>query len=197
MIKILLVSLNLAFLLLSSAASYAYFEPLVKGRLVIENDYYRLIPEGTSKKLDIVIFDDVVRARLRCLKSGDFLTGNALSINGQQVHLQSIDYVGIQQLVGTWSNEVEVFRFDDFRNFQYWNFNAFPDRYNGPFSYHYALSPAGEDPTQCSWKIFIIDSIGVTLGTLEWSAENQIDLQVYDSETGEVTSSKRLIRRVL
>jgi hypothetical protein len=101
------------------------------------------------------------------------------------------------QLVGTWRNEIEVFRFEDFTNFIYWNFNSLSENYHGPFSYHYALSPAGEDVTQCSWKMFIIDSVGVSLGTLEWSAEDQIHLQVYDSETGELTSSKRLIRSVL
>ncbi|MEY4616609.1 MAG: hypothetical protein RJB66_1569 [Pseudomonadota bacterium] len=181
----------------TSRVAFGVFDPIIKGRVTIEEGYYRLIPEGSTKKFNLIITDELVQSRIRCLKEGDFISGNALSANESQIQLHSIDYVGLTALFGTWRNESEIFRFDDFQNFQYWNFNKAKEHYRGPFAYHYALSPAGEELGLCSWKIFILDSVGVTLGTLEWAADDEIFLQVYDSETGEVTSSKRLIRGVL
>lgn len=171
-------------------------EPLIKGLIFLDDSHYRLQPEGSNEKLYIIAHDPLVRSRLYCLKHGDFMSGNAISMNESQVVISSLDYVGLRELIGVWRNETEVYRFTDFRNFEYWNFNQGTKNFSGPFSYHYALSPYGQTSQRCLWKIFIIDNQRVTLGSLEWSASDQIHLQIQDPDTGEVTSSKRLIRSV-
>ena len=125
------------------------------------------------------------------------MSGSASVISEDQILLRSIDYVGLQKLTGAWRNDTEIFRFYDFRNFSYWNFDRVTQKYRGPFDYHYALSPYGEVSPRCLFKMFILDNFGVTLGSLEWAAEDQVHLQIYDPDTGEVSSTKHLIRGVL
>lgn len=169
----------------------------IKGNLLIEDGYYYIVPSGTDQKLLVVGEEPHIRTRLACLKSGDFLTGTATRFNQQQVYVSSINYVGLADLVGTWRDEDEIFRFIDHKNFFYWDFSSDSSRYIGPYSFHYALSPYGENPEQCLWKIFVIDNHQVVMGSLEWSAEDQIHLQLYDPDTGEINSNKHLIRSVL
>ena len=190
------VTINLLLLSSVSHTAPAFMETLIKGRVVVDGGYYRLRPDGTNRTLTILTGESVVRSRLGCLKNGDFLSGTASAMSEHSVTLRSIDYVGLKDLFGTWRNQYEVFKFEDFRNFFYWNFLRVPASNQGPFAYHYALSPFGESKQQCLWKIFIIDNSGVTMGSLEWAAEDQIYLQIYDPDSGEVSSSKHLLRSV-
>lgn len=173
-----------------------FADAIIKGTLVIEDGYYSVEPTGSTQRLFLITSDPVVRGRLACLKHGDFISGTATRFTQTQVSIRSIDYVGLKDLEGTWRDEDEVFKFIDNRNFYYWDFNTQQNRFAGPYSYHYALSPYGENPDQCLWKIFIIDNVGVVLGSLEWSADDQIHLQLYDTDTGEISSNKHLIRSV-
>ncbi len=182
--------------ILTVIPSLGFADASIKGTLVIDDGHYAIEPTGSTQRLFILTTDNVVRSRLACLKEGDFISGTATRFNQTHVTVRSIDYVGLKDLVATWRDEDEVFTFSNYRTFYYWDFNKNSNRFVGPYSYHYALSPYGENPDQCLWKIFIIDSVGVVLGSLEWSAEDQIHLQIYDTDTGEVSSNKHLIRGV-
>jgi hypothetical protein len=177
-----------------SIPAWSLSDASFKGNLTVIDNHYYFIPYGSKQKLAVVVLDPLIKARLNCLKEGDFLTGKGHRFTPEQLVISSIEYVGLTDLLGTWRDEDEVFRFTDMRNFYYWDFQHGDTQFKGPFSYHYALSPFGDNPEQCMWKIFIIDSAGVVLGSLDWSAEDQIHMQFYDTDTGEVTSIKHLIR---
>jgi hypothetical protein len=176
-------------------ASIAIADASIKGTvLVIDGEYY-VEPEFSTQRLKIVIPDEFVRNRLKCLNEGDFIWASAKRFSQDFVVISSINYVGLKRLIAAWRNESEVFKFSDFRNFYYWNFNPTQIQFQGPFKFHYALSPDGDNPHQCLWKIFIIDS-EVVLGSLEWTAEDQIHIKVYDTVTGEISYTKHLIKGV-
>jgi hypothetical protein len=166
----------------------------VKGKIAISGGYYFFLPEGSKQAYSIVVTDSLVRARLSCLKDGDQISGLGSRIEPDRLYLRSIDYVGLRDLVGVWRNEHEVYEFIDFRKIYYWDFRYSKRILRAPLTFHYALSPYGESYDHCAWKIFLMDANSVILGSLEWSAEDQIHLQLYDSDTGEVTSTKHLIR---
>ena len=177
----------LIFLLLPASGFCDYN---IKGKIIINGGYYYLIPEGSNKRLLIEVSDRIIRARLTCLDDGDHLSGTAKKIGTENVNINSIEYVSLNKLIASWRDENEIFTFSDFRNLYYWDFSRKNNKFHGPFIYHYALSPYGENLDQCLWKVFLIDNAGVILGSLEWFAEDQIMLKLYDSESGEVSSTK-------
>lgn len=179
---------------MSAGAALCTTESNFKGNLIVEADRYFLTPTGTTQKLEILVQSPIIKNRLHCLKHGDFITGIGFYLKNSQLEIHSIDYVGLMALIGTWRDNNEIYKFTDTRNFYYWNFAGKQAGFYGPFSYHYALSPYGENPDSCTWKVFVVNPSKVVLGSLEWSAEDQIHLEMYDPDTGEATSTKHLIR---
>lgn len=176
----------------------AHADVQIKGLLAVENESYFIQLQGVNQRLRAKTADAMVQARLECLGHGDFISGTALRLNQEDVVISSINYVGLRKLIGTWRNTNEIFKFTDFKTFYYWNFNrnTGSNTLRGPFAFHYAISPYGDTPKQCHWKIFFIDSTSVILGSLEWIDDDQIQILLYDSDTGEISTSKRLIRSV-
>lgn len=166
----------------------------IKGQFLIEEGYYFLRPEKSDKKLLLVAADTTVRSRLACLQPGDYFTGTATSLSDQHITIGSIEYVNLHSLLGRWANRKEVFEFSDFRNFYHWYYEKDTSTLPGPHKLHYALSPYGESTEHCLWKIFFIDTTQVTLGSLRWIDDSQIEIRVYDNETGNLTLEKRLYR---
>lgn len=169
-------------------------EITVRGRVNIKDSIYYL--QFDNKKSDhlIIAVDDLVQSHLKCLRTGDYLSGTASMINGTHIALKSVEYVGLKKLLTNWRNDNEIFHFSDFKTLHYWQFNKDLNKARGPFPYHYILSPHGHNHNNCSWKIFITNDTEVVFGILKWIFSNQIQLDIYDSNNGEVLMTKKLIQ---
>lgn len=169
----------------------------VKGVVQIIDGHYHLRIDGNPAPLIIIPTNPATRTHLTCLKHGDFLSGTTKGVVEQQLILNSIDYVYLNALLGVWRDDHDIYKFEDYRNLYYWTFSETLRQRHGPYYYRYALSPYGESQQRCRWKVFFYDNLLVTLASLEWASANQIRLQIYDADTGEVNSSKLLSRGVL
>lgn len=169
-------------------------EITIRGRVNIKDSIYYL--QLDNKKIDhlIIAADDLVQSHLKCLRTGDYLSGAASIINGTHIALKSVEYVGLRKLLTNWRNNNEVFHFSDFKTLHYWQFNREVNKMRGPFPYHYILSPNGSNYNNCSWKIFITNDSEVVFGILRWVASNQIRLDIYDSNNGEILMTKQLFQ---
>lgn len=166
------------------------------GFISYTNNEYFIQPQNERQKLKINANDPLVRARLHCLNHGDNLSGTGTAYNGE-MNLKSIDYVGLTSLIGVWKSSGEVYKFTNIDNFYFWTYVNDSVGYKGPFNYRYALSPYGDDPAPCKWKVFIVNPTRVVLGSLQWSTENELLIELYDPDTGEITANKKLTRSLL
>ncbi len=156
---------------------------------------------GGEKPLEFVLSNTtdilVIEARtslladLRRLKTGDLITaqGSVLS-ETKKVHLESIDSLGIQQLLGTWkSDRYEIFEFKDFNQL-----NLYIPTYKAEggisfsqtHSLSYVVTPAEGD----GFSIFITDDSEVKLAFLELQ-KNKLNLTVtqFKNNSGLVTEN--------
>lgn len=169
-------------------------EVTVRGRVNIKDSIYYLNFDNKKSDHLIIAVDDLVQSNLKCLRTGDYLSGAASMINGTHIALKSVEYVGLQRLLSNWRNDNEIFRFSDFKTLHYWQFNKGINKTRGPFPYHYILSPNGSNYNNCSWKIFITNDTEVVFGILKWETGNQIRIDIYDSNNGEILMTKHLIQ---
>lgn len=155
-----------------------------------------IYPQGDQKRYEIQVTDPLMESRLRCLKQGDNLAGHSSLIDDNTMNIESIEHVGLNELIGTWRGPDEVFKFVDSSSFYYWTKPTNETSFKGPFHYRYILSPYGDNPSQCKWKIFIVNPKRVVLGSLQRAGENRNLLELYDPDTGNVTATKSLKRIV-
>ncbi len=170
-------------------------ERKVQGLIFVKTGDYYLHTDNADYEL--ITTDPLVLERLRCLNDGDSISGNGFKVNANQISLNTIEYVGLKKLLAYWYNKQEVFNFADFSNLNYWHYSMGSKLVRGPFKFHYALSPVGKKNGQCNWKIFIADDREVVLGNLKWIAERILQIEIYDSNTGEIYSTKQLIQTML
>lgn len=169
-------------------------ETPIKGQIVLKNARFYLKTNSSDSESLLVTDSQTVLERLKCLRAGDSISGTGQIISKSEVLLQTMEYVGLKRLLTTWYNNNEVFSFKDNKSFQYWHYNMGRNLYRGPFSFHYTLSPAGTKFRRCFWKIFIADEREVILGNIFWLREGHIQIDLFDSNTGEIINTKKLIQ---
>ena len=157
----------------------------VVGFLVSEpGQPYKLKVQDSAAAMTIEAGEWVVTT-LKHLRDGSLIVGTGhVSHEQKTVHLDSVQTVGLTELLGTWqSSRWEVFEFRDFNSLmRYLPMENSRGSLELKFveSYDYVLTPDNQD----TYSIFITDnSKRMMVGTLHLSAGSVI-LTVYDSETG-------------
>lgn len=122
------------------------------------------------------------RDHLFKLKAGDFFQGMGRIEKDQQgersvLLLESIDFVGLRQLIGLWrSQEAAFLRFE---NYDQLEIKALTDHGLKRSKFTYSLAPS---PRAESWMVFIQGQEGVTLGHINFSGMHCATLELFDVE---------------
>jgi hypothetical protein len=153
------------------------FATSFRGYVFLAAGNYYFSDEVSLKSFLIEPADETVRADLLKLKSFDTLIGTASLSSKQTMILESIDFVALRRLVGVWRGSQSLVNFSDLSRVSIY-FHPTDES----SSYRYALAPADGN----SWRIFFSDQSSVVLGDLEVQ-ESEANIQLYDSQTGELT----------
>jgi hypothetical protein len=153
--------------------------------------FIRLVDSNESLTLKPVY--QAVLTQLNKLKSGDVLKGSGHfrdSDSGERVvMLESIDFVGVRDLLGTWmapnSALVDFIDFDRIRV----KLPAFVGI--KPYQLTYSLAPSSNES---DWMIFLRDSESVVLGSLKLTGRRAIIDLVESDPSHEGGTSIELIR---
>lgn len=180
-------------------AKHMVFNPekKVHGFISIKEGQYYLFSKSENSEFLLTPLDSLVMERLLCLKDGDSISGVGQQINSNEILLGSIEYVGLKKILAYWYNKHEIFNFSDFGNFNHWLYSNGNKVIRGPFRYRYALSPTSKKNDLCTWKIFIADERKVILGNIKWISDHILQLEIYDSNSGEIFSTKNLIQTMI
>jgi hypothetical protein len=139
-----------------------------------------------------------ITSDLNKLKTGDGLVARgAIDANGRSLNIQSIESVGLRELLGSWHGpQREVFEFADFSRLNLYapgpvGGESSKESADGPTAghYHYVLAPeAGR-----GYSIFMSDNTTVHLGSIVVT-DAIVHLTVFDSKTGQISESISLKR---
>lgn len=146
-----------------------------------ENRYYLLI--GTTQATDAV---------LKKLKHGDFISVEGQKTKtGNTINVESINYVGLKSLLGIWVGDDDYcYIFDSFTEF-----SIAPlvkgKKCTPPTtpSYTYLASPSVQ-----SWLLLISGQRNIYVGDLTFIGPRDAQIQLFDSETGDILRTLRLRR---
>lgn len=126
---------------------------------------------------------------IRRLKDGDqVIVQGTLNSDGREIKIESVDRVGLQELLGAWrSSRWEIFEFRDFNNLDL--FLPTAGQTNEPslvrtHSLKYVITPEQNS----RYSIFLSDDTSVLMGFLEVQ-KNSLNLTITNSKTGQ-TSEK-------
>lgn len=154
-------------------------------------------------------------ASLRRLSSGDLVTATGeLDHNTCIATIESVDYVGLRQLLGLWVSEDGVITVRDFVSLRYYPLQSDHDSakdklksegrrktsdfYNlttetlhvgTPVDYRYSITPSEGD----EWVVFLSDNQSTTFATIQLGRNTAI-MKIFDSETGVLTRTLRLAK---
>ncbi|MCM2282261.1 MAG: hypothetical protein NDI61_10490 [Bdellovibrionaceae bacterium] len=142
----------------------------------------------TREALPVYGMTQELVADLQKMQDGDFIVGRGEVLTDRRmVALESIDTVGLRQILGAWRTaNWNVFEFKDFNNVILY----FPDaavstspRATSRRQMSYTLAPGSGE----NWSIFMADRQGIHIGELQFAAgARRINMTLYDSETGRV-----------
>lgn len=122
------------------------------------------------------------------LENGDFVSASGiLDSEAKVAMIQSIDYVGLNKILGLWYSKEKVFDFSSYTDLHLYS-NA-PSVKN---VFRYSMAPSkGND-----WTLFLSDTSNkrTLLATIRFS-KSFATLKLIDSETGLISQSFRLYRR--
>jgi hypothetical protein len=176
---ILLVTLSLISLH-SFALNYS-------GTVLRNNLSLRLLDSNSNKSYSLSAATPLMASYLNKLDDGDFISIDA-DKNGQQTQLtvNSVNYVGLQVLLGTWSGDDNYYY-----NFKSFNEFSLSKKINADTAikseYTYLINPANT-----AWTILISGPYNSYLGGLNIYNSHEAEIQLYDSETGEILRTVQL-----
>ena len=185
---------KLIFFLTLLSTSSVFGASNIIGSIVKESSSYYLVADAGCVRYLIKPQNADTAQTMVKLRSGDQLraSGN-LSANTCEASLHSIDFVGLQSLLGYWKADDGMYSIRNFNMLQF-----FPEStgeiVNGnyhdsiiPVTYHYSIVPAiGKD-----WVVFLSDNQDTQFATIRLN-KNSATLKIFDSETGNVISQKHL-----
>lgn len=189
---------NLIFVLTLILSSGALAAESVIGLLEKEaNEYYlRLVKD--QPRFKIVTTSADAQESLKKLSSGDFVTGTGeIKAETLEISLESIDYVGIKKLIGTWHSQDGMFEITSFDHMNFYPYVYNPKKATKQFriniskaqEYKYSMTPTqGRE-----WVLFLSDTKSTTFATIQIN-QGSARLKMYDSETGDITKSLRLTK---
>lgn len=159
----------------------------LQGRVYTESNKPHIYFQG--KLLPLYSHNFNIQSDINELKEGDYISGSGdLNVNQTALYMQSIDSVGLIDLLGIWhTSKWDVFEFIDFSRLNLYAsriqlFTQSPTIF-GFQSIRYSISP-GFQPNQ--WSILLVDPQGVQIGSLRISKGKWLEIDILDQATGKV-----------
>jgi hypothetical protein len=164
------------------------------GYLTKKGDEVFFTPKSSELLYKVIATTFDVQESLARLDNGDFVSGNGtLDTTNKKISVQSIDYVGLQKLLGPWVGTDGTIVFKDYTTMRF--IPRFRDltldtrlaRYQREF--RYSVSPKDSN----EWALFMSDSMNTTFATVEFT-KNKIILKIFESESGNIVRTLKLER---
>jgi len=164
------------------------------GYLTKKGDEVFFTPKSSELFYKVIATTFDVQESLARLDNGDFVSGSGtLDTINKKISVQSIDYVGLQKLLGPWVGADGTIVFKDFTTMRF--IPRFRDltldtrltRFQREF--HYSVSPKDSN----EWALFMSDSMNTTFATVEFT-KKKIILKIFESESGNIVRTLKLER---
>jgi hypothetical protein len=173
----------------SSATFAGFVEKTASGVFIRSTD-------ASQSRISIIGVPFELRELFSKLSSGDFVTGSGTLQGGSQsMFIESIETVGLQKIIGRWTNKENILVFKSFSELQVSTNPADKDagasQQNNfgteKSNLRYSLAPGQTD----DWTIFMSNQDATVLGSLSVDA-NVAVLKIYNPDTGKPMKVLRL-----
>lgn len=196
--------ITLTLILFTAQSTFATGEVLTfRGKIErINNESF--LSESRSKlslKMDYV--NDISKQQIDRLNAGDYISVTATvdENNSSHIYVNSVDYVGLKTLLGTWKSEINLcYEFTGFTTFYVYTPNSkglcIRQNTKAPAKpqtnkYNFFINPDID-----TWNLLISSQDNNFVGELMIHDENNIEIQLFDNQTDAVLDSI-VLRRLL
>lgn len=193
--KLVVLLINLVFCFAFSHSAQA--AETIKGRIkIIDNTYLLVTKNQIAYTLDFT--NQVSEQQIRRLNNGDFasVTANFSSLAASLIYVTSVDYVGLESLLGIWRSDTEemCYEFATFTRLYAFAPNKEGDciRSADPIKsgkYNYFINP-----DVGAWNMLISNSNSEFFGELSIIDEDHIEIELFDNQT-DATLGTMVLRR--
>jgi hypothetical protein len=152
----------------------------LRGYLYVVDGKYSFIDGQTLSLTPLRPKSLEIQDALHRLSSFDSITGTASISSENDLILESLDFVSLQRLIGTWQDGDKTVHFVNYTQVQVIS----PTE---TLEYTYVLSPCAD----ATWCMYLSDSQSVVIGSLTFIG-NQVQILLYDSMTGEISQTFNL-----
>lgn len=177
----------ISYLLLICSAEAANFSGLIKKS---RNNKLQIHDARDGVTYTLTPANQLIAVHLSRMGHNDFISFEATR-TGTDLAISSINYVGLHKLLGAWSSQDGFcFNFSAFTEFfitQKGAKRCTRDRKDDP-PYTYLVNPSAS-----GWTILIANTDNRTyVANLNFLSESEIEMQLYDSGTGDILRSLKL-----
>ena len=151
-------------------------------------------PQNSKLVYEVYALNTDVNESLNRLDNGDFISGSGtLDPQCNKINIQSIDYVGLQKLLGPWITGDGTLVFKDFSTMRFTprfgelKVDTRLSWYQKEF--HYSISPKDSN----EWALFMSDDTNTTFATVEFTRK-RIIMKIFESESGNIVRTLKLER---
>ncbi len=182
----LLFTLSLTLTLNAATYEGLVFTPRGKSTIALKS---------TGKKYLLVPANDEIASQISKLKSTDFVSLDGHLNNEQQIiSVQSLNYVGLHDLLGDWSGDDDYcYSFASFSDLRIFIKN---DKNKCDFQeshksrdFGYTINPATQ-----GWLVLLSDNDDSYLMDLAIKSKTTVELSLYDSQSGDILRNIKLKR---
>jgi hypothetical protein len=145
------------------------------------------ITSNPSQSFQLKAATSTVNQQLRKLGNLDAIRGTGKVIGGKTLILDTIDFVGLHRILGTWASPKYLFNFKTFAEVTLYPTypRIVPRIVPSEGEMKYTITPADGD----TWKVFFSNPNQVILASLKMTSSQQAIMTFYDEETGSEKSS--------
>ncbi len=148
------------------------------------------ITSNPSQSFQLKAATPTVTQQLRKLGNLDAIRGTGKVIAGKTLILETIDFVGLHRILGSWTSPKYLFNFKTFAEVTLYPTyprltRAATQTSPGEGEMKYTITPADGD----TWKVFFSNPNQVILASLKMTSSQQATMTFYDEETGSEKSS--------
>lgn len=164
----------------------------IEGRVVFHSLKPLLNDIADNKQYTLVGSTKITEDVLKKLRHGDFISVEGQKIkNGTAINVESINYVGLKSLLGVWlGDDNHCYTFGSFTEFSISPLvNGKKCTVSTSPTYTYIASPSIQ-----SWLLLISGQRNIYVGDLKFISPRDAQIQLFDSETGDILRTLRLRR---
>ncbi|MGZ3743846.1 MAG: hypothetical protein ACXVB1_14400 [Pseudobdellovibrionaceae bacterium] len=192
-ILFLLTIFSVPFLSESQAMGFQVF----RGFLTKRNSNYYFTSVNTDSFYQTHALNRNVEDNLKRFENGDFIIGSGvLDVVNKKINIESVDYVGLRRLLGSWRGTDGIMVFKDFSTMSFTpqlsdiNENKIGNNItNYQKEFRYSMSPSDGN----EWALFVSDDKGTSFATMEITKKSVI-MKIYESESGKIVRTLTLGR---